>query len=154
MASRSAVHQSPSTCSRSPLNFKDPRPERSIPSRVQLHLCGSTLFPGKFHCHSVASQDVCRRRVLGAGLLISTPIFNSYAKETPVTDLCDDNCVTSLKQSEVITTQSGLQFQDVVIGRGPTTPVGFQAVAHVVTMNQDGVVVDSSLERQQPFDIR
>lgn len=55
----------------------------------------------------------------------------SLAKEIPLTELCDENCVEKLKESELITTKSGLQFQDVVTGRGPTTPVGFQARINV-----------------------
>lgn len=52
-----------------------------------------------------------------------------------MTELCDENCVEKLKESELITTKSGLQFQDVVTGRGPTTPVGFQARVHVSSVD-------------------
>ena len=40
--------------------------------------------------------------------------------------LCDAECVAKLEATEKVTTASGLQYQDIVKGRGPVPEVGYQ----------------------------
>lgn len=40
--------------------------------------------------------------------------------------LCDADCVTKLAAGDIVTTASGLQYQDIIEGRGPVPEVGYQ----------------------------
>ncbi len=45
--------------------------------------------------------------------------------------LCDAECTEKLKGIEIVTLPSGLQYQDIVQGKGPSPPTGYQASAAV-----------------------
>ena len=49
---------------------------------------------------------------------------NLIANEGKV--ICDATCVASVDEKEMITLPSGLQYRDIVVGKGPTPPVGYQ----------------------------
>ena len=49
------------------------------------------------------------------------------------------------------TTQSGLQYEDLVVGSGAEAIAGKQVSVHYTGTLQDGTVFDSSLKRNQPF---
>jgi len=44
--------------------------------------------------------------------------------------------------------------QDIVVGRGPSPPTGYQLVVNYIAMTPNGRIFDSSLDRGAPFDIR
>jgi len=48
------------------------------------------------------------------------------AEDSPVPVLCDAECVKALDGKELVTLPSGLQYKDVVLGKGPSPPVGYQ----------------------------
>ncbi|MEW5312961.1 MAG: hypothetical protein WDW38_004558 [Sanguina aurantia] len=68
--------------------------------------------------------------------------------------LCDTECEAGLVDLETVTTASGLQYKDIVVGRGPNPPVGFQAVVNYVAITPSGKIFDSSLDKGVPYDIR
>jgi len=47
-----------------------------------------------------------------------------------------------------------LKYQDIVMGKGQTPRVGFQAVVNYVALTPAGRVFDSSLDKGKPYDIR
>ena len=51
----------------------------------------------------------------------------------------------------MITTQSGLQYQDLVVGAGAEAVAGKSVTVHYTGTLQDGSQFDSSLDRNQPF---
>ncbi len=51
-------------------------------------------------------------------------------------------------------TASGLRFRDIVVGKGPSPPTGYQVVVDYVAMTPGGKVFDSSLTRGAPYDVR
>lgn len=53
---------------------------------------------------------------------------------------------------EVVTTDSGLQYQDTVVGDGPTAEAGQKVSVHYTGWLEDGIVFDSSVDRDVPFD--
>ena len=54
-------------------------------------------------------------------------------------------------KSKIITTPSGLQYEDLVIGKGTTPRAGQTVVVHYVGKLKDGTVFDSSIDRKKPF---
>jgi len=54
-------------------------------------------------------------------------------------------------KSKIITTPSGLKYEDLVIGKGATPKAGQTVVVHYVGKLQDGTVFDSSIDRKKPF---
>lgn len=54
--------------------------------------------------------------------------------------------------SDMITTGSGLQYQDLVVGSGPAVKAGDMVSVHYTGWLEDGTKFDSSVDRNQPFD--
>lgn len=52
---------------------------------------------------------------------------------------------------ETITTESGLQYQDMLIGSGVEAKAGQTVVVHYTGWLEDGTKFDSSVDRNQPF---
>ncbi len=52
---------------------------------------------------------------------------------------------------DVVTTSSGLQYQDIVVGTGASPQKGQTAVVHYTGWLADGRKFDSSKDRGQPF---
>jgi FKBP-type peptidyl-prolyl cis-trans isomerase len=50
----------------------------------------------------------------------------ALAEEDAPKALCDASCASSLAGKERVTTKSGLQYIDLVPGRGPSPPKGYQ----------------------------
>ncbi|KAK1272013.1 hypothetical protein QJS04_geneDACA014200 [Acorus gramineus] len=65
--------------------------------------------------------------------------------------LCDAECEKELENVPMVTTESGLQYKDIQIGRGPSPPIGFQVAANYVAMVSNGQIFDSSLEKGIPY---
>ncbi|KAJ3681391.1 hypothetical protein LUZ60_015880 [Juncus effusus] len=102
-----------------------------------------------------------RRNIIG--LLFGTiPAFNlvpcnANAAGLPPEEkpkLCDDACEKELENVPMVTTESGLQYKDIVVGQGPSPPIGFQVAANYVAMVQNGQIFDSSLEKGTPYIFR
>lgn len=41
--------------------------------------------------------------------------------------LCDEECLAKLDSIETQETKSGLKYKDIVVGKGPSPPTGYQA---------------------------
>ena len=46
--------------------------------------------------------------------------------------LCDEECLARLDSIETQETKSGLKYKDVVVGKGPSPPTGYQACFSVL----------------------
>uniref|UniRef100_A0A7R9V9D2 peptidylprolyl isomerase n=1 Tax=Chlamydomonas euryale TaxID=1486919 RepID=A0A7R9V9D2_9CHLO len=67
--------------------------------------------------------------------------------------LCDAACAEGLDKLETVTTESGLKYKDIVVGKGAIPPTGYQVVVHYVAMTPAGRVFFNSLS-SRPLDIR
>ncbi len=81
--------------------------------------------------------------LLMVGLLI--PCLTSFAEENPAETATDE---------KIITTESGLQYIDMVIGQGPQAQSGQMATVHYTGWLENGKKFDSSLDRNEPFPFR
>ena len=54
--------------------------------------------------------------------------------------------------SELTTTESGLQYRDLVVGTGEEARIGATAVVHYTGWLEDGTKFDSSVDRGVPFE--
>ena len=59
----------------------------------------------------------------------------------------------SEKMAELITTDSGLQYQDIQVGTGESAGSGKTASVHYTGWLLDGTKFDSSLDRGQPLEL-
>ncbi|KAH1129042.1 hypothetical protein J1N35_000420 [Gossypium stocksii] len=75
---------------------------------------------------------VTRRDVMGllfGFLIISLNSRNADGAGLPPKEklkLCDDACENELENVPMVTTESSLQYKDIKVGEGPSSPVGFQ----------------------------
>ena len=82
-------------------------------------------------------------------IFLALAAFGIYSALTP-----DEPAETALPTSsaEVITTASGLQYQDVLIGTGDLAEPGNRVKVHYTGRLEDGTQFDSSIDRGQPFE--
>ncbi len=59
--------------------------------------------------------------------------------------------MTEVAEEDLITTESGLQYYDIVAGEGITPTVGQTVTVHYTGWLEDGQIFDSSVERGEPF---
>ncbi len=57
-------------------------------------------------------------------------------------------------EPQLVTTPSGLQYQDITVGTGAMPQAGQNVVVHYTGKLTDGTKFDSSLDRNQPFSFR
>ncbi|CDY30419.1 hypothetical protein BRARA_D02645 [Brassica rapa] len=101
----------------------------------------------------------CSRRdamllVLGVSGLSMSYLPAAYAAGLPPEDkprLCEAECEKELENVPMVTTESGLQYKDIKVGKGPSPPVGYQVAANYVAMVPSGQIFDSSLEKGLPY---
>ena len=55
---------------------------------------------------------------------------------------------------QVVTTESGLQYLDLVVGTGRQAELGDTATVHYIGWLADGKKFDSSVDRKEPFSFR
>ena len=106
---------------------------------------------------SSSLQSKFARAAVGVSLALSLALSPTSAAlaanglpDEEVKVLCDADCVKSLDSIEMVTTPSGLQYKDIVVGDGEMPPIGFQVVADYVAMNEKGLIFDNSVEKGKP----
>jgi FKBP-type peptidyl-prolyl cis-trans isomerase len=79
--------------------------------------------------------------------LIAYLVYQAIAPDTPATDT-----PAAAPAGEFITTDSGLQYQDVVIGEGDEAVPGSRVQVHYTGRLEDGTQFDTSRDSGQPFE--
>jgi len=54
-------------------------------------------------------------------------------------------------ENKIITTHTGLQYKDLIVGTGEYPSAGDKVIVHYTGKLEDGTIFDSSVERNQPF---
>lgn len=65
---------------------------------------------------------------------------------------CSGSDSTATPSGSLITTPSGLQYIDLVVGTGDGAEAGYTAVVHYTGWLEDGTKFDSSVDRGVPFE--
>ncbi|KDP43917.1 hypothetical protein JCGZ_20927 [Jatropha curcas] len=129
---------------------------RSLASNLELTVRASRTG----NSNKDAMGSIKRRDVLGLGFGVSSLLIdscNAIGAGLPPEDkpkLCDDTCEKELENVPMVTTESGLQYKDIKVGKGPSPPIGFQVAANYVAMVPSGQIFDSSLEKGQIYIFR
>jgi len=66
----------------------------------------------------------------------------------------DENATEKKTDRQVVTTESGLQYIDLVEGKGRQAELGDTATVHYTGWLANGAKFDSSVDRRQPFSFR
>jgi peptidylprolyl isomerase len=64
----------------------------------------------------------------------------------------NNNAPKNAQPTKMVTTKSGLQYQDIVVGNGPMPREGQRVIVHYTGWLTNGTKFDSSVDRKQPFD--
>ncbi|CAM6093415.1 unnamed protein product [Calypogeia fissa] len=118
---------------------------------------------------SERSQELCgtvnRREAMGLCGLAATLSLLPCSDRTAAANaaglpeeekprICDADCEKDLDKIPTETTPSGLQYKDIIVGKGPNPVKGFQVAANYVAMIPTGKVFDSSLDKGLPYIFR
>ena len=83
---------------------------------------------------------------------IPAPETEAPADETAELPASDEAATTEETTMETITTDSGLQYQDLTVGDGAEAITGATVIVHYVGRLEDGTQFDSSVDKGVPFD--
>jgi len=76
-------------------------------------------------------------------LLLAVVGYSLYKSQTP--------SAPEISDADLITTTSGLQYQDLEVGAGAEAKPGDQVSVHYTGWLEDGTKFDSSVDRNEPF---
>jgi len=76
-------------------------------------------------------------------LLLAVGGYSLFKSQTP--------SAPEISDADLITTTSGLQYQDLEVGAGEEAKPGDQVSVHYTGWLEDGTKFDSSLDRNEPF---
>jgi hypothetical protein len=95
-----------------------------------------------------------RKNIILAGtaaailLLLAIPMLRTlFTKDFEFSDF-----FMVVDDKEIVTTRSGLEYQDIEIGTGPEAAEGDQVAVHYIGWLTDGTSFDSSIQRNLPFE--
>ncbi len=88
-----------------------------------------------------------QRIILIVALIASAAIFSyaSWKRNQP-------SGITQIQGENMVTTDSGLMYEDVVVGEGPQAKAGDTVSVHYTGWLEDETKFDSSKDRNQPFE--
>ncbi|KAL4854514.1 Peptidyl-prolyl cis-trans isomerase FKBP16-3 [Chlorella vulgaris] len=104
---------------------------------------------------ATSRRDALRQAVgVAAVALLSRAAPAAAIDDEEQAALCDASCASDLAGKERVTTASGLQYIDLVEGKGLSPPKGYQVTVDYVAMTPEGRIFDSSLAKGYPYQIR
>ena len=101
-------------------------------------------------CKSGVSAKVVARQIV-LGIAVTAGVLTPIAPA-----LCGDRKMNDTEQQKIVTTTSGLRYQDTVVGTGAKAEAGKRVIVHYTGWLDDngahGKKFDSSKDRNEPFD--
>ncbi len=100
-----------------------------------------------------ASKLMRQRIIIGGLLVLILAAILLLAFRDQLFNQAEDAVATaSVETGEMITTATGLQYQDMVLGEGPAAKPGDIVSVHYTGWLEDGTQFDSSIQRDTPFE--
>lgn len=100
-----------------------------------------------------ASKLMRQRLVIGGLVVLILAAILLLVFKDQLFNQAEDAVPTAIVATgEMITTASGLQYQDMVVGEGPAAKPGDTVSVHYTGWLEDGTQFDSSLQRPTPFE--
>ncbi|CAI5509776.1 unnamed protein product [Closterium sp. Naga37s-1] len=132
---------------------------RVRPCRAEAAKANTSASDGDVSRRSLLITAPAAAAALGLSLSLSPAALAAPRTVLPTESeeelkLCTAECEAALEDIPLQTTASGLQYRDIVVGRGPSPPVGFQVAADYVAMVPSGKIFASSLEKKMPYIFR
>lgn len=90
--------------------------------------------------------------IVAALLMVAVAIPACVQKETKQAETVAPRAQQTAPSAKMITTSSGLAYEDVVVGTGPSPKVGKRVTVHYTGTLEDGTTFDSSRDHGQPFE--
>lgn len=100
------------------------------------------------------TASTLRAAVLPLLLVAGCAASNGRGGAENPTTAAEEAAPPAAPASRVVTTSSGLQYEDLVVGDGRMAEAGMQAVVHYTGTFPDGRQFDSSHDRGQPYPFR
>ncbi|MCW6035706.1 FKBP-type peptidyl-prolyl cis-trans isomerase [Spirulina subsalsa FACHB-351] len=114
----------------------------------------SLLFNSGKGQEAIASEALAQsnlpRAEVPSGVLATPPLVASAADLLPV----ENNTVENNNVENIVTTDSGLQYEEIVEGTGASPQKGQTVVVHYTGTLENGQKFDSSRDRGQPFSFK
>jgi FKBP-type peptidyl-prolyl cis-trans isomerase len=92
------------------------------------------------------------RRIALTVILVAVLALVAYGIFSSLTPAEPQETALPTSSAEVITTESGLQYQEILIGTGDEAAPGNRVKVHYTGRLVDGTQFDSSIDRGQPFE--
>ena len=118
---------------------------------------GDVVFPGWDEGVTGMKSNGKRLLVIPADLALGEtgsgeiPANATLIMEIELLDVFNPPTITEIDPEEFTTTESGLQYYDIIAGDGATPEAGQTVVVHYTGWLADGTMFDSSLTRGEPF---
>ncbi len=95
----------------------------------------------------------------GKVAMATEPVAGSKADRSQVANLQNssqtgDTLNPAESGAQLVTTDSGLKYEDLVVGSGATPTTGQKVTVHYTGTLEDGSKFDSSLDRNRPFEFQ
>lgn len=111
------------------------------------------------------TQDMPRRAFLSQTAMAAALAGLAGADVSPAlaavenSPLCDAECMKALEKVPMVSSPTGLQYKDIVVGTGPSPNPGMQVVADFVAMVKNGkndelFIFQNTVASKSPQDIR
>lgn len=122
-------------------------------------LGSGAVFPGWDECVSTMQVGGKRQVIIPSALALGeqggggiVPPNANLIMEVELLEIRQPAAQTEVDPADYLTTDSGLQYYDIVVGEGDTPQVGQTVVVHYSGWLEDGTKFDSSVDRGQPFE--
>lgn len=118
---------------------------------------GDVVFPGWDEAVTTMQEGGKRLLIVPPELALGPqggggiPPNATLIMEIDLVEVAEPVKMTEVDEEDYITTDSGLQYYDIVEGDGPMPEEGQIVVVHYTGWLEDGTKFDSSLDRGQPF---
>ncbi|MEM7555884.1 MAG: FKBP-type peptidyl-prolyl cis-trans isomerase [Cyanobacteria bacterium P01_A01_bin.84] len=86
--------------------------------------------------------------------VVVSPVSTTVATPIPTTETNTPKAKSDMSDEKIVTTPSGLKYEEIKEGTGESPKPGQKVVVHYTGTLEDGTKFDSSRDRNRPFDFQ